>query len=40
MTEYEDFESVFKKEVDQKTWRRIAKRIASLRAEINKRSHH
>jgi hypothetical protein len=40
MSEYEDFESVFKKEIDRTTWRRIEKRIASLRTEINKMSHH
>jgi hypothetical protein len=38
MTESEDFECVFNKEVDDKTWRRIVRIISSIRAEIRKKS--
>lgn len=40
MTEYADCESVFTQEIEDNLWRRIGRKIVSIRAEINKMSHH
>jgi hypothetical protein len=40
MTEYEDCESVFHTEIDEKTWKWVGKKIAAIRTELNKRSYH
>ena len=40
MTEYEDCEFVFNEEIEERLLKRIGKKLVSMRAEINKTSHH